>query len=147
MAAWSDYAENKLIDHVFRGAAFSGPATLYAALFTVAPTDAGGGTEVTGGAYARASIASSTTNWSGTQGAGTTAASSGTSGTISNNIAITFPAPSGASWGTVVAVGLFDAASAGNLICWGAVSPSKTISDGDAAPQFAAGDFQFQIDA
>lgn len=146
MAAWTDYAENALLDHVFRGAAFAAPGTIYFGLFTASPTDEGGGTECSGGEYARAEIASSTTNWSGTQGAGTTGASSGTSGTISNNIAITFPAPSGASWGTVVAVGLFDAASGGNMIAWGAVSPSKTISDGDAAPQFAAGDFQFSID-
>lgn len=146
MAAWSDYSENKLVDHVFRGQAFSAPANLYLGLLTAAPTDAGGGTECTGGDYARAEVACSTTNWSGTQGAGTTAASSGTSGTISNNIAITFPLPT-ASWGTVVAVGIYDASTAGNLIAWGAVSPSKTISNGDAAPQFAAGDFQFSIDS
>jgi hypothetical protein len=146
MAAWSDYSENKLVDHVFRGQAFSAPANLYLGLLTAAPTDAGGGTECTGGSYARAEVACSTTNWSGTQGAGTTAASSGTSGTISNNIAITFPLPT-ATWGTVVAVGIYDASTAGNLIAWGAVSPSKTISNGDAAPQFAAGDFQFQVDS
>jgi len=146
MSAWSDYSENKLVDHVFRGQAFSAPASLFLGLLTAAPTDAGGGTECTGGDYARAEVACSTTNWSGTQGAGTTAASSGTSGTISNNIAITFPLPT-ASWGTVVAVGIYDASTAGNLIAWGAVSPSKTISNGDAAPQFAAGDFQFSIDS
>lgn len=146
MSAWSDYSENKLVDHVFRGQAFSAPSSLFLGLLTAAPTDAGGGTECTGGDYARAEVACSTTNWSGTQGAGTTAASSGTSGTISNNIAITFPLPT-ANWGTVVAVGIYDASTAGNLIAWGAVSPSKTISNGDAAPQFAAGDFQFSIDS
>ena len=147
MAAFSDYAENKLVDFLFRGQSFSAPASLFVGLFTAAPTDAGGGTECSGGDYARAEVASSMANWSGTQGAGTTVASSGTSGTISNNVAITFPQPNGASWGTVVAVGLFDASTSGNLIAWGAVSPSTTISDGDAAPQFAAGDFQFQLDA
>jgi hypothetical protein len=136
MAAWSDYAEKAIIDHVFRGAPFSAPSSLFFGLFTTSPTDAGGGTEVSGGAYERAELACSETNW----------ADPGTSGVTTNQIAVTFPQPSGASWGTVVAVGLFDAATGGNLIAWGAVSPSKTIADGDAAPQFAAGDFQFQID-
>lgn len=144
MSAFTDYAENKLCDHLFRAQTFSAPATLYVALFTASPTDAGGGTECTGGDYARVAVTCSLTNWSGTQGAGTTAASSGTSGTISNNISVTFPTPT-ASWGTVVAVGLCDAASAGNLLLYGAVSPSKTINNGDAAPQFAPGDLQFKL--
>jgi hypothetical protein len=142
----TDYLENKLVDHLFRGTSFSAPSNLYAALFTVSPTDTGGGTECTGGEYARVTVACSTTNWSGTQGAGTTAASSGTSGTVSNKIAITFPSPDTAGWGTVVAVGLFDAATGGNMLLWGPVSPSKTINLGDAPPQFAPGDFQYQID-
>jgi len=145
MTAMTNYTENKLVDHLFRGVSFAAPANLYLGLFTAAPTDAGGGTECTGGAYARVTVACSTANWSGTQGAGTTDASSGASGTISNNAAITFPTPT-AGWGTVVAVGIFDAASAGNLLYWGAISPSKTVSNGDAPPQFAPGDLQFQVD-
>lgn len=145
MSALSDYLENKLADFLFRGQAYSAPASLYVALFTESPTDAGGGTECTGGSYARVSMACSLANWSGTQGAGTTVASSGTGGTISNNIAITFPAPLEA-WGTVVSVGLYDSPTSGNLLLWGAVSPSKTVNNGDSPPQFAPGDLQFQID-
>lgn len=145
MAAMSNYLENKLIDWLLRGQTFTPPATVYVGLFTAAPSDTGGGTEVTGGNYARASIASSMANWAGTQSSGSTTASSGTGGTTSNNNAVTFNAPS-ANWGTVVAIGIFDASSAGNLLFHGAQSPSKTINNGDAAPSFAIGALQLQLD-
>jgi len=155
MAAWSDVAENKLIDWFFRAqaigitgataAAGTGPATLYVALLTAAPSDAGGGTEVSGGSYARQPVTSSLANWAGTQGAGTTVASSGTSGTTSNNNAITFPAPS-ANWGSVTHAAIYDAVSGGNLIAWSALTTAKTVNNGDAAPSFAAGALTFQID-
>lgn len=145
MTAMSDYLENKLIDQLFRGQAYSFPATLYVGLFTVAPSDTGGGTEVTGGAYARVAMTASLANWAGTQGAGTTTASSGTGGTTSNNNAITFPAPT-ANWGTVVAWGIFDAASGGNMLIYANLTISKTINNGDAAPSFASGAETFQID-
>lgn len=136
MSAMSDYLENKLVDHIFRAQSFSAPATLYVALFTSAPSDSGGGTEVSGGNYARASVTSSLANWAGTQSAGSTTASSGTGGQTSNNGAITFNAPSGANWGTVTHFGIFDAASSGNLLFHGALTAPKTINDGDAAPSF-----------
>lgn len=145
MAAMSDYLENKLIDQIFRGQAFSFPATLHVALFTANPSDTGGGTEVTGGSYARVSVAASLANWAGTQSAGSTTASSGTGGTTSNNNAITFPAPT-ANWGTITGFGIFDASSAGNLLFWGSLSASKTVNNGDAAPAFSAAALSIQID-
>jgi len=145
MSALSDYLENKLIDQIFRGQAFSFPATIYVALFTANPSDSGGGTEVSGGSYARVAVTGSLANWAGTQGAGTTTASTGTNGTTSNNNTITFPAPT-ANWGVVSGFGLFDAASAGNLLIWGALTVSKTVNNQDAAPTFPAAAFSFQID-
>jgi len=145
MAALSDYLENKLIDWLLRGQTFTAPATAYVALLTAAPSDTGGGTEVTGGSYARVAVSSSLANWAGTQGAGTSVASSGTSGTTSNNGTIVFPAPT-ANWGVVTHFGVYDAASAGNLLFYGALSVSKTINNGDAAPQFNAAALSFQID-
>ncbi len=133
----SDYLENKLVDHIFRAQSFSAPATLYVALFTAAPSDSGGGTEVSGGSYARVSVTSALANWAGTQSAGSTTASSGTGGATSNNGAITFPSPT-ANWGTVTHFGIFDAASSGNLLFHGALTASKTINSGDAAPSFQA---------
>lgn len=155
MAAMSDVLENKLIDWLLRAqaigitgasaAAGTGPVTTWVALFTANPTDAGGGTEVTGGSYARVAVTSSLANWAGTQAAASTTASTGTSGTTSNNAAITFPAPT-ANWGVVTGCGIYDAVTAGNLLLWGALTTSKTVNNGDAAPSFAAGALTFQID-
>lgn len=155
MAAFSDFAENKLIDFLFRAqalgitgataAAGTGPATLYVALLTAAPSDTGGGTEVSGNAYARVAVTSSLANWAGTQSAGSTTASSGTSGTTSNNAAVTFPTPTPAGWGIVTHAAIYDAATAGNLIAWGALTASKTINADDAV-SFPAGTLQFQLD-
>lgn len=133
----SDYLENQIIDHLFRTATFSKPAAIYVALFTVAPTDAGGGTEVTGGSYARIALAPLNANWLATQG-GTSGASSGTGGQTSNASIITFAAPS-ADWGTIVAVGIFDAVSSGNLLIWDTLSASRTVLNGDPAPTFPVG--------
>lgn len=138
MAGKSDYLENKFIDWLLRGQTFTPPVTAYIGLLTAAPSDAGGGTEVTGGSYARVAITSSLANWAGTQSAGSTTASSGTGGQTSNNAAITFPAPT-ANWGVVTHFGIYDASTAGNLLYWAALTVSKTINNGDAAPSFAAG--------
>lgn len=145
MAAMSDYLENKIIDWLVRGQAFTPPATVYISLHTAAPSDATGGTEVSGGSYARVAVASSLANWAGTQAAASTTASSGTSGTTSNNGTITFPAPT-ANWGTITHIGIYDASSAGNLLFWGALSTSKTVNNGDAAPSFAAAALSLQLD-
>jgi hypothetical protein len=155
MAAMTDFLENKLIDWFFRAqaigitgasaAAGTGPTSLYYGLFTAAPSDTGGGTEVSGGSYARVTVASSLANYAGTQSSGSTAASSGSGGLTSNNGTITFPAPS-ANWGSVTHFGVFDASSGGNLLIHGALTVAKTINNGDAAPSFAAAAFTFQID-
>lgn len=110
---------------------------VYVALYTAAPSDTGGGTEVTGGSYARVAVNSTLANWAGTQAAASTVASSGTGGATSNNAAITFPAPT-ADWGTVTHFGIFDKLTTGNLIAWGALTTSRLVNNGDGAPSFAA---------
>ncbi len=130
MSAMSDFLENKLVDQLFRGQSAPTTSTLYVGLLTAAPSDSGGGTEVSGGSYARVAVTSSLANWAGTQGAASTTASSGTSGQTSNNAAITFPTPS-ATWGTVTHFGIYDAASGGNLLIWGALTIAKTINQAD----------------
>jgi hypothetical protein len=119
----SDYAEDKVNELLVGKTAFATP-TAYVALYTAAPSDSGGGTEVTGGSYARKSTAGA--DW---------AASSG--GSIQNANAITF-ATATASWGTVTHFGVFDALSGGNLLFWAALTTPKTIGSGDTA-SFAAG--------
>jgi hypothetical protein len=140
----SDYLENKVIDHVFRGTAYTAPTTIYVALYTSSCSDTGGGTEVSGGSYARASLTATTTNWAGTQSAGSTAVSSGTSGTTSNNVAIPFATPS-VGWGTVTHIGMTDALSGGNLLVCTALTVSKTINLGDTVT-FPIASLTVQID-
>jgi len=130
MSAMSDYLEGQLIDHLFRTGTFGKPAAIYLALFTAAPTDAGGGTEVSGGSYARVAVAQLDANWNApTAGDG-----------LTDNVGdITFPTPT-ANWGTIVAFGIFDAATAGNLLIHGLLGTSKTVNNGDPAPKFSVGD-------
>lgn len=114
----TDYLENKVLDHITGKAAYSQPV-VYVALFTAAPTDAGGGTEVSGGAYARKQTAGS--DW---------AAASG--GSTSNATTLSLPSPTG-SWGTVTHWGLFDAVTGGNLLRWATLTTPRSIGSGDAA--------------
>lgn len=137
MSAFSNYLENKLIDHVLRGQPYTPPTDIFVGLLTASADDASPGTEVSGGSYARVSVPGSLAAWAGTQAAGSTAASSGTSGATSNNGVITFPAPS-ANWGVASHFALFDAASGGNLLFYGGLTTPKTINNGDPAPTFPA---------
>jgi len=141
----SNYAENKIVDALLRGQTLGAPATGYWALGTDTCTDAGPGTEVTGGSYARVSVVSSLANWAGTQSAGSTVASTGTGGTTSNNAAITFP-QSTAAWGNLQSVWLMDATSAGNRwICINLTTPFNVTAAG-VTVSFPAGSLTFQID-
>jgi len=129
----SDFLENELLDHVLGNAAYTAPATVYIALYTVVPTDAGGGTEVSGGAYTRVASTNDATNWP--------AASAGAK---SNGTAITFTTAT-ADWGTVVAFGIFDALTAGNLLYWADLTTNKAVNNGDTA-QFNANDLDVTED-
>jgi hypothetical protein len=144
MAAMSDFLENKLVDHIFRGVTYTVPTTLYVALYTSAPSDSGAGIEVPIGtnAYARKEVISTAGSpvWANTQGVAGTATSSGTSGVTSNTSAITFIIPSG-SWGTVTHFGILDAATGGNLLFHGALTVSQTVNTGNTV-SFAAGALQ-----
>lgn len=115
----SNYLENAILDHQFGGPNYTRPATVYVGLYTVAPTDAGGGTEVVGGSYARAAVTNDATNWPAAVG-----------GVKSNGLAITFVTPTGI-WGTCTHFGVFDAVSGGNLLRWGPLTVPKTIDPGD----------------
>lgn len=110
-------------------------------------------TEVSGGSYARVAVQAGAvlalTDLAGTQSAGSTAASTGTSATTSNNNAITFAAPT-AAWATgtsqVGVLALYDALTSGNLTSAWALTVPKTVNNGDAAPSFAAGAATLQFD-
>jgi hypothetical protein len=131
--SFSDFLELEVLDHVFGAAAYTAPATLHVSLFTAAPTDAGGGTEVSGNAYARVAVTNNATNFP--------AASAGAK---ANGTAITFPQATPAGWGVVVAFGIHDAASAGNLLAWADLTANKTIDALDTV-SFAIGDLDITL--
>lgn len=129
MAALSDHAEKLLLDWLMTTGSATRPTNWYVALYTSAPSDSGGGTEVSGSNYSRQAV--------------TFDAASTPGGTTSNSNELTFTA-SGGNFGTVSHIGIFDAATDGNLLWHGALSASKTINDGDALV-FAVGNIDLTI--
>ena len=122
----TNYLEDKLIDHFLGTTSYTMPADVYVALFTIAPSDAAGGTEVTGGSYAR-KIATFT------------AASSGATSNDSNIDFTGMPAA------TTVAIGIFDALTSGNMLLYGTLTANKTTDAGDTL-RIATGDLDISID-
>lgn len=116
MAEMSDYLEVALLNATLNGVAFTAVNNPYVSLHTADPTDAGTGTEVSGGSYARTTASFAT--------------ASGTSGLVATDADVTFPTAT-ASWGTVGWIGLWDAASGGNMLYHTALDASKTIDSGD----------------
>ena len=133
MSAFSDFLENKILDHILGGGDYSRPPTVHVALYTAGPTDAGGGTEVSGNNYARVAITNNNTNFP--------AASSGQK---QNGAVITFPTATGA-WGTVSHVGIFDAPGGGHLLMHASLSQAKLIENGDT-PTWPIGALTFILD-
>lgn len=114
MAEMSNYLENALINATLRATTFTSPAAVYVSLHTADPTDAGSGTEVSGGSYARKSA----TFASPSNGASATSAD------------VTFDQATG-SWGTITHIGIWDALTTGNLLYHTPLTTSKTIDTGD----------------
>ncbi len=124
----SDAQANNSLDVRFAGAASTAPTTYYAALLTTAPTTntGTGAVEVAGGSYARVAVTKNATNFP-----------AAASRAISNGVAITWPTAT-ASWGTVLGVGFYDAATAGTFLGYAALAASKVVNSGDT-PQLAVG--------
>lgn len=110
----SNFLENALINATLRNTTYTSVATVYVSLWTSDPTDAGSGTEVSGGSYARTAV--------------TFGAPSG--GVTTNNADVTFPTATG-SWGTVGWIGINDASTGGNLLYHTALDTAKAIDSGD----------------
>ena len=110
----TNYLETAILNHVLRSTAYSSPAAVYVGLFTVAPTEAGGGTEVSGGSYARQSVTFTAP----------------APDTCENDADVTFPIAT-ADWGTIVAFALFDAPTAGNMLYYANLTASREILTSD----------------
>jgi len=116
MANISDYAEKLLLDWMMTTGSATRPTAWFLALYTAAPNDAGGGTEVSGNGYSRQAIAFDA------------AATPG--GTTSNSGAVSFTA-SGGDWGAITHFGIHDASTSGNLLWHMPLTTSRTINDTD----------------
>jgi hypothetical protein len=114
MAEMSNFLENALINATLRNTTYTSVATVYVSLWTSDPTDAGSGTEVSGGSYARTAV---------TFGAPS-------NGVTTNSADVTFPTCT-AAWGTVGWIGINDALTTGNLLYHSPLDTSKTIDSGD----------------
>jgi hypothetical protein len=125
--SFSNYLENKLLLHTFGGTAYTAPTTLYLAIHTTNPAEDNTGTEVSGSAYARQSVAFTVTT-----------------STASNTSAVEFPTATG-SWGTLTHVGVYDALTSGNLLAYAALTTSKIISTNDVF-RVPAGDLDITLD-
>lgn len=118
MTALSNYLETEMLEWAFTNAGGTRPTAWYVALFTAAPSDTGGGTELSTGGYARQAVTFTVTG-----------------DTASNNAVIDFV--SSGDWGNITHVGIFDASTAGNLLAWGALAAARDPASGDTI-RFAA---------
>lgn len=123
----SNTFETTTLQWLFTTTSVTRPTEWYLALYTVAPSDTGGGTECSGTSYARQSFTMTVSGNTATNGAN-----------------IEFPV-AGSSWGTLVAVGVFDALTSGNLIAYGNLTTSKAIDTGDVF-RIPAGDLDITLD-
>jgi hypothetical protein len=111
-------ARHGLLDLAFGRVSFTRPSTVYAALLTAPPSYTGGGTEVSGGSYARVSITNNTSNFPNASG-----------GSKSNANAIGFATPT-ADWGVITDLGIYDSSSGGNLLYFKSLTTSRTVLAG-----------------
>lgn len=117
MSSFSDYTENLVLNYLLTTNSVTRPTAWYVGLFTAAPSDAGGGTEVSGSGYARKVTGTITV--------------AGTATTATNDAAIEFAAASGGNWGTLTHAAIFDALTGGNMLAFAPLTTSRTINDGD----------------
>lgn len=106
----TNFLETQLLNHVLRNVPYSAPATVYVALFTAIPSETGGGTEVTGGSYARQAV--------------TFAAPAPDA--VTNSVEVLFPVAT-AGWGTVTSFAIFDALTSGNMLYYSLLTTARTV--------------------
>lgn len=129
MASLSNAAEKLLLDWLMTTGTAARPTAWHLGVFTAAPSDAGGGTEIVGNGYARETVAFA----AATSGAGTTA----------NTGAASFTA-AGGDWGVCTHVAIFTAATGGTMLWHGAMTTSRTIADTDTL-DFAIGEIDLTM--
>lgn len=131
MSSFTDYTESLVLTWLLTNGSATRPTAWYVGLFTAAPSDTGGGTEVSGSGYVR-------------KATGTMTVSGTSPTTATNSAAIEFAAASGGNWGAIGWAAIFDAETGGNMIAWAALSTARTINDGDVL-RIPAGDLDVTL--
>jgi hypothetical protein len=111
----SNTFENKILDAGFGAGTLTKPTNVFVALYSTAPTDSTSGTEVVGNGYGRQVVSFS----------------SAANGAIASSGNVSFVANAASTWTTAVAVALTDASSAGNIMVYSTLSPTRTLKDGE----------------
>ena len=125
--SFSNTFETRVLEWALTDGSVTRPTAWYVGLFTSDPTDAGTGTEVSGGGYARQTVAFTVT------------------GNEATNSAVIEFDPATAPFGTVTHVAVLDALTGGNIITHGPLSASKAIGTGDIF-RISAGDLDVTLD-
>ena len=125
--SFSNTYETTVLQWTFTNGAVTRPTAWYLGLFTAAPGEAGGGTEVSGGGYVRKAVTFSV------------------SGNLATNTAAIEFDVATADWGTITHVAVFDASTGGNQIAYATLTTSKTIATGDVL-RVPAGDLDITLD-
>ena len=131
--SFSDYWENKILDHIFGKAAYAAPAHIYVAASLADPGDSGNElAEPANGNYAR--VKTDPADWN-----------AAIDGQIENAAAFVFPTPT-ADWGVITHVALFDAATGGNFLAGGQLPTVQNIYFGGAPLEISAGGLAVTLD-
>ena len=130
--SFTNYTENAVLGHIFGSTTMAKPTTLYVALYTVAPGEGGGGTEVgtTGTGYARQTATFTVSGTAPTQAA--------------NSASIEFPVATTA-WGTITGTAILDAATGGNMLAFATLTTPKPIDIGDVL-RFSVGSYVITLE-
>jgi hypothetical protein len=111
---------NTILNSRFQNSSATGPATIYLAVFTAAPSDTGLGTEVSGGSYARQAVTCNSTNFP-----------NASAGAITQANAVTWPTAT-ANWGTITDEAYCAASSGGTQpLYWGDLTANQVINNGN----------------
>ena len=129
--SFTNFTETAVLGHLLGSDTFTKPANRFLGLFTAAPGETGGGTEVSGGSYARIN-------------AGDFNVTAGDPSAATNGAALEF-ATATANWGTITHVAVFDAATGGNMLAYAPLNTARLVQNGDVF-RFPAGDLTITLE-
>jgi len=128
--SFTNHTEDLVLKWLLTTGTATRPTEWHVGLFTAAPGETGGGTEISGNAYARKAATFTVSGSNPTE--------------ATNASAVEFDTATG-SWGTITHVAVFDAATSGNMIAYADLAVSKTIGEGDVF-RIPAGDLDITLD-